>query len=86
MTENDDDLAEEPANHEDDALGRRLAAARPAPPAGYRGALRRRLMALGPPPPRPRRLWALVAGFAAAGLILLAVGALSIAGIGPLGT
>jgi hypothetical protein len=78
-------VTDEPEPAADDPeLTERLAAARPVPAAGYRGALRRRLVALGPPAARPPRLWALAALFAAAGLALLVIGALSVAGIGPL--
>jgi len=61
-----------------------LHAARPAPPARFRGALRRRLLALGPPAARPPHLWRLAGAHAAAGLLLLSIGILSVAGIGPL--
>jgi hypothetical protein len=69
---------------DDDGLAARLTASRPVPPAGYRGALRRRLVALGPPAPRPPHLGRLAAVHAFAGLVLLAVGAASVAGVGPL--
>jgi len=65
------------------ALAARLTGERPVPTAGFRGALRRRLVdAAGRP--RPQRLWALIAGFAGSGTMLLFVGALSAAGVGPL--
>ncbi len=66
------------------ALEVQLAAARPAPPARFRGALRRRLTALGPPQARPPHLWRTATLYAAAGVLLMAIGALSVAGIGPL--
>jgi hypothetical protein len=73
-----------PDDPDDDPLAARLTAGRPVPPAGYRGALRRRLVALGPPPPRPARLGRLVAMHAAGAVVLLAAAAASVAGIGPL--
>jgi hypothetical protein len=62
-----------------------LTAERPAPRAAYRGVLRRHLLAIGTPPSRPGNLWRLVLGFACAGVVLLVIGLLSIAGLGPLG-
>lgn len=61
-----------------------LAAQRPAPRAGYRGSLRRHLMAIGAPSPRPANLRALSVLLAVGGIVLLAIGTLSIVGIGPL--
>jgi hypothetical protein len=78
------DDASHPDHPDDDNLAARLTAGRPVPPAGYRGALRRRLVALGPPAPRPTRLGRLAAAHAVGGLVLLAVGAASVAGLGPL--
>lgn len=66
------------------ALEVQLTAARPTPPARFRGALRSRLTALGPPQARPPHLWRLAGLYAAAGLALIIIGALSVAGIGPL--
>lgn len=66
------------------ALEAQLLAARPAPPARFRGALRRRLTALGPPQARPPHLWRTAALCAATGLALIVIGVLSVAGIGPL--
>ncbi len=58
-------------------LGEALAAQRPVPPAGFRGALRRRLGADDPGyGPRPERLRLLVAASLAAGTLLIALGAL----------
>lgn len=68
----------------DDPLAARLIALRAAPAPAYRGALRRRLVALGPPSARPQHLWLLVPACTLVGLVLLLVGVLSLAGIGPL--
>ena len=58
-------------------LGEELAAHRPVPPPGFRGALRRRLGADDPGyGPRPERLRLLVAASLAAGTLLIALGAL----------
>jgi hypothetical protein len=65
------------------ALAERLERERPVPSAGFRGDLRRRLLA-GGDAQRPRRLGALIAGFACSGILLLLAGALSAAGAGPL--
>ena len=68
------------------ALGNRLLDARPVPRAAFRGDLGRRLAAssghrgLG-----GAQLRALIAANGLAGLLLLVVGAVSAAGIGPLG-
>ena len=69
---------------DDDPLAQRLTAMRPVPAPAYRGALRRRLVALGPPAARPANLGRLTALHAGGGLVLLLIGALSVAGIGPL--
>jgi hypothetical protein len=68
----------------DDPLAQRLLARRPAPRATYRGALRRRLVALGPPTARPPRLKTLAALYAAGGVVALVLAVLSVAGVGPL--
>ena len=65
-------------------LAERLQRERPVPSAGFRGDLRRRLLGSGAPHTRPRRLYALITGYATAGSLLLLVGALSAAGVGPL--
>jgi hypothetical protein len=71
-----DELA--PAEHE---LGQTLAGERPAPAAGFRGALGRHLALRDPGyGPRPERLRAMVAGLSGAGLVLLAVGLLQATG------
>lgn len=65
-------------------LAERLERERPVPAAGFRGELKRHLLAGGAPRARPRRLRALITGYAAAGSLLLLVGAISAAGAGPL--
>lgn len=75
---------DQPGPAEDALVAQRLLTARSVPDAGLRVGLRRRLVALGPPPARPPRLWRLVGLFGSCGLILLAIGALSAAGVGPL--
>ncbi len=61
----------------DEQLGAELAAERPVPAAGFRGELRRRLTAQDPGyGPRPPRLRVAVATLIAAGLLLIAIGAL----------
>ena len=65
-------------------LAERLQRDRPVPSAGFRGELRRRLLADEPSSARPRRLRALITGYATAGILLLFLGALSAAGGGPL--
>jgi len=66
-------------------LAERLQRERPVPAAGFRGELRRRLLAGEALRGRPRRLRALIAGYASAGMLLLLMGALSATGTGPLG-
>jgi hypothetical protein len=66
-------------------LGERLHAARPVPSAAFRGDLRRRLLGrAGRPGSVPGRLRLWIAANGAAGGILLAVAAASVAGLGPL--
>lgn len=67
------------------ALAERLERERPVPGAGFRGELRRRVAAGGSWPARPRRLGALIAGYATGGCALLFAGLLSVLGVGPLG-
>ena len=67
-------------------LAERLERERPVPSASFRGNLRRLLLAGGADRPRPGRLRVLIAGYATAGSLLLFVGALSAAGVGPLAT
>jgi hypothetical protein len=64
---------------EDDDLDQRLRRARPVPSAGWRGVVRRELLAGPTPPARPRRLWLLVTTSAGLGSLLLALAA-SLAG------
>jgi len=66
-------------------LAERLRRERPVPAPGFRGDLRRQLLTGGARHPRPRRLRALITGYATTGAMLLLVGALSATGIGPLG-
>lgn len=66
-------------------LAERLQRERPVPTAGFRGELRRQLLAGAARHARPRRLRALIAGYATSGSLLLLAGALSAVGIGPLG-
>jgi hypothetical protein len=69
----------------DEPLADRLRRRRPVPGGGFRGTLARRLARYGRPRHRPARLRALVGAFAVAGALLLLIGALSAAGVGPLG-
>jgi hypothetical protein len=66
-------------------LAERLQRERPVPAAGFRGELGRRLLAGDMRRARPRRLRALITGYATAGTLLLLVAAVSVAGVGPLG-
>ncbi|MDQ3722341.1 MAG: hypothetical protein M3376_04580 [Actinomycetota bacterium] len=66
-------------------LAERLERERPVPSAGFRGALRRRLLAGQASHSRPARLRLLITGYASAGSTLLLIGAASAAGVGPLG-
>jgi hypothetical protein len=77
------DPHEDPIEHEpqDDELGHRLSDQRPVPAAGFRGALARRLVSQDPGyGPRPEHLWPTVSGYASAGVVLLAIGALQATG------
>ena len=67
-------------------LAERLERERPVPSAGFRGGLRRRMLADKTLHSRPARLRLLITGYASAGSALLMIGAASAAGIGPLGT
>lgn len=64
-------------------LAARLEQGRPLPGGGFRGELRRRLLAQQGAA-RPPRLRLLIAGYASAGIALLLIGAASTAGLGPL--
>ena len=66
-------------------LDSRLRAARPVPGAGFRGELRRRLLAQGEGESAPRRLRVLITAYASSGSALLAVAAIGLAGVGPFG-
>ena len=66
-------------------LAERLERERPVPSAAFRGGLRRSLMSSGTSRSRPARLRLLITTFTTSGAALLVVGALSAAGIGPLG-
>jgi|GEM_PF-2133004 len=66
-------------------LAERLEHERPVPAASFRGDLRRRLLAGDLARSRPKALRVLIAGYAAAGSLLLLIGAASVAGVGPLG-
>lgn len=67
------------------ALAERLERGRPVPSAGFRGALRRRLLVMAPAShARPARLRLLIGGSAITGFLMLLVGAASVAGVGPL--
>ena len=62
-------------------VAEQLEAARPVPPAGFRGALGRRLAELDPRYGcRPQRLRLIVSGYLGAGGVLLAIGALQAIG------
>lgn len=78
----------DPSSEESEAvksLVQRLERERPVPRAGFRGALRRRLLdAAEQQPSRPQRLRFLIAAYAGSGAVLLAIAALGVAGAGPL--
>lgn len=87
MTSHEQDFGPTPSAKEREALallGDRLERERPVPNAGFRGELRRLLIA---PPRRSTspsvrwRLWA--ASYAGAGALCLAVAAIGLAGAGP---
>jgi hypothetical protein len=81
-----DDDPRPPASDTTDWLALRLDGERAEPSAALAVPLRRRLVALGAPASRPAHLWRLAGLHGLIGVLLLAVGALSAAGIGPLGT
>jgi hypothetical protein len=65
-------------------LDDRLRSERPAPRPAYRGALRRRLLAMGAEGAgRPRRLHLLIAAYGATGAALLLVAVAGALGAGP---
>ena len=82
------DLGDDVAEGEPDALvalADRLARDRPIPSTGFRGDLRRGLLAsVASMPSRPQRLAALITADAGSGVVLLAVALLGLAGVGPL--
>ena len=65
------------------AIVQRLQAERPVPHPGFRGELRRRLVATPARRSRPARVKAAIAAYAGSGLGLLAVAAIGLAGVGP---
>jgi len=67
------------------ALAVRLQRERPVPAPAFRGDLRRRLLAGQSTRSAPARVRVLILGYAGSGLVLLAAGAASVLGIGPLG-
>jgi hypothetical protein len=69
---------------EHDPISQRLESSRPVPRPGFRGDLRRALLAeAGAEPAPPPRLRLLIATYAGSGLVLLAIVGVGIAGIGP---
>jgi hypothetical protein len=68
---------------QDRELEERLRAQRPVPAPTFRGDLRRQLMARGQAP-APGRIRLLIAAYGGAGVVLLAVAAIGVAGGGPL--
>ena len=66
-------------------LAERLRDERPLPSPTFRGDLRRRVLSHAPEMTAPARLRTLIAGYAGAGTLLMLLGALSAAGLGPLG-
>lgn len=67
------------------SIADRLERERPVPSVGYRGELRRQLLARVPSGPvRPHRLGALIGAYTGSGAVLLAVAVLGVAGVGPL--
>lgn len=76
----------EPAEREElISLAERLERGRPIPAPGFRGELRRGLLAaFGSGRSRPQRARAFVAAYAGSGFALLAVATLGVGGVGPL--
>ena len=66
-------------------LGQQLLDGRPLPSPAFCGGLRRHLVSRSGRLAAPARLRSLIAAYAGAGTLLLAAGALSAAGLGPLG-
>ena len=67
-----------------DPVARRLEGERRVPAPGFRGELRRRLLASEATEVPPRRLRLLVAAYAGSGTLLFAIAAIGLAGVGPL--
>jgi hypothetical protein len=63
---------------EEPELEERLRRERPSPAAGWRGSLRRQLLAGPPEPARPGRLWLRVVASSGLGVVLLALAALGV--------
>ena len=84
MRRSDDDLIDDP---ELAPIADRLRAERPAPLPEFRGSLLEHLMERVPVPerglPSRARARALVAAYGAAGVMLIAVAAVGLAGVGP---
>jgi hypothetical protein len=75
------DPGDEQYGHDERVVAERLLRERPVPSAGFRGALGRLLAAWDPGyGPRPVHLRAMVAAYAAAGTVLLALGLLQASG------
>lgn len=72
-------------NDEHDNITMRLESERPAPRAAFRGDLRRTLMARARTRSEaPRHLRLAITAYAGSGLLLLAIAAIGVAGVGPL--
>lgn len=68
-----------------DPIATRLRGERPVPSPGFRGELRRRLLAQARGGSiRPRKLRLLIAVYAGSGALLLATAAIGLTGLGPL--
>lgn len=78
----DEDARDDQLTEEERELAERLNARRPAPAAGFRGALGRRLATRDPGyGPRPERLRMTVSAYLGAGALMLAAGALHATGV-----
>ena len=78
----DDLTPEHGPGPETEGIAARLEAERPIPHPAFRGELRRQLIGAAPPTAR-RRVRFLITGYSAAGLALLTVAAVGLAGAGP---
>jgi hypothetical protein len=67
---------------ETDGIAARLEAERPIPHPAFRGELRRRLLTTAPAT-APSRIRLLITGYSTAGLALLTIAAVGLAGLGP---